>query len=599
MSPVPIAEHALIGNKRTAALVAADGTIDWLCPQAFDGPSVFAAILDDERGGAFTLRPDAPFTVTRAYVEDANVLTTTFETADGAVRVTDAMTLVSPSALDYNQVVRRVDGLRGRVPMRWSIHPRFDYGRRDGACAAIDATAATIAHGDLTLSVQAFGAGPMELGGGAARGAFACAEGDVAVFALGSCDVGPIQLASAETLLTRIDQTIDHWRRWVAPLNAEGPWRDAVVRSALALDLMVDSATCAIVAAPTLGLPERLGGDRNYDYRYSWLRDTNLTLEAMLRLGLSEQVHASLRWTFEAIAHAHPRLRPMHRLDGRATLPSDRLDLVGYAGSRPVVVGNRAADQLQLGTYGDIFDMVYKYVAAGNALTAGAATTLAELADFVCLVWERPDSGIWELPEPRRFTQSTLACHIALRRALALARDGHIPATTADRWEDALRAIARHVDARCWDARRKAYTIAADDDGLDAAVLLAARGGLPADDPERLSSTIDAIRAELGAGGPLLHRNTTLRDREGDGAFLACSFWMAEALARCGRLDEAELTMEALIGLANDVGLYSEEVDPTTGAFLGNFPQALTHLALVNAAAAYADATTKTPAKEH
>jgi GH15 family glucan-1,4-alpha-glucosidase len=595
---VPIAEHALIGNKRTAALVAADGTIDWLCPQAFDGPSAFAAILDDERGGAFALAPEEPFTVTRAYVEDTNVLTTTFATADGTVRVTDAMALVSPSALDYNQVVRRVDGIAGRVPMRWSVRPRFGYGRRDGACAAIDATAATFADGDLTLSLQAFGAGPMELGGGAARGAFACAEGDVAVLALGSCDVGPIQLASAATLLTRVDQTIDHWRRWVAPLDADGPWRDAVVRSALALDLMVDSATGAIVAAPTLGLPERLGGDRNYDYRYAWLRDTNLTLEAMLRLGLSEQVHASLRWTFEAIAHARPRLRPMHRLDGRATLPSDELDLTGYAGSRPVLLGNRASDQLQLGTYGDLFDMVFKYVSAGNVLTDGAATTLAELADFVCLVWPRPDSGIWELPQARRFTQSTLACHLALRRALALARDGHVPGRTARRWEDALRAIERHVHTRCWSARQKAYTIAADDEGLDAAVLLAARGGLLGDEPERLSSTIDAIRAELGAGGPLLHRNAHLRDAEGDGAFLACSFWMVEALTRCGRLDEAELMLEALIGLANDVGLYGEEIDPTTGAFLGNFPQALTHLALVNAAAAYADATSPTIAKE-
>jgi GH15 family glucan-1,4-alpha-glucosidase len=596
---VPIADHALIGNKRTAALVAADGSIDWYCPQAFDGPSVFAALLDPERGGAFTLAPDAPFTVTRAYVEDTNVLQTTFETAGGAVRVTDAMTLVSPSALDYNQVVRRVDGLRGRVPLRWSVRPRFGYGRRDGACVALGETAATIADGDLTLSIQAFGAGALQLGDGVAHGAFACAEGDVAVLALGSCDVGPIQLADAETLLTRIEQTTDHWRRWVAPLNAEGPWRDAVVRSALALDLMVDSATSAIVAAPTLGLPERPGGDRNYDYRYAWLRDTNLTLEAMLRLGLSEQVHASLRWSFEAIRHAHPRLRPMHRLDGRATLPDHELDLAGHAGSRPVLVGNRARDQLQLGSYGDVFDMVYKYVQAGNALTRPAAVRLAELADFVCLVWPRPDSGIWELPETRWFTQSTLACHTALDRALALAREGRIPSRTVARWEDSRAQIARHVRTRCWSERRRAYTMAADDDALDAAVLLAARGGLLAGEPERLSSTIDAIRAELGAGGPLLHRNAHLRDAEGDGAFLACSFWMAEALARCGRLDDAELMLESLIGLANDVGLYSEEIDPATGAFLGNFPQALTHLALVNAVAAFAEATSPTTTEVH
>ncbi|HET6505433.1 MAG TPA: glycoside hydrolase family 15 protein [Baekduia sp.] len=593
---VPIAEHALIGNKRTAALVAADGSIDWHCPQAFDGPSVFASLLDAERGGAFALAPVAPALVRRAYVRDTNVLRTTFETAEGTVRVTDAMALMSPSALDYNQIVRRVDGLSGRVPMRWSVHPRLRYGRRDAECRPIGDHAAAFADDGLTLSFQAFGAGPIALEGGAARGAFDCGAGDVAVFTLGSCDVGPIQLARAETLLERVDRTAEHWRRWVAPLDVAGPWRDVLVRSALALDLMVDSATCAIVAAPTLGLPERLGGDRNYDYRYAWLRDTNLTLEAMLRLGLAEQVHASLRWTFEAIEHARPRLRPMHRLDGRATLPDGELDLAGYAGSRPVLLGNRATDQLQLSTYGDIFDMVFKYVSAGNVLTGSAATTLAELADFVCLVWERPDSGIWELPEPRRFTQSTLACHLALRRALALARDGHVPDATAGRWEDARRAIERHVRTRCWSARRRAYTMAADDDRLDAAVLLSARGALPPDDErERLSSTVDAIRAELGAGGPLLHRNARLRDQEGDGAFLACSFWMAEALARCGRLEEAELTLEALFALANDVGLYGEEIDPATGAFLGNFPQALTHLALVNAVAACRDAGASSP----
>lgn len=591
----PIAEHALIGNKRTAALVASDGTIDWFCPQTFDAPSAFAALLDPERGGAFTLRPEAPFTARRTYLKDTNVLQTEFETADGTVRVTDAMALVTPSALDYNQLVRRVDGCSGRVPLRWSVHPRFDYGQRDGEAAPAGDQAATIAdaRSGLTLSVQAFGAGPLEIAasGGAVSGAFACAEGDVAVLAIGSCDVGPIQLASRDTLLARIDQTTGHWRRWAAPLTAEGPWRDAVMRSALVLDLMVDSATGAIVAAPTLGLPEHLGADRNYDYRYAWLRDTNLTLEAMLRLGLDEQVHASLRWTFEAIGHAHPRLRPMHRLDGRTTLPEGELDLAGYGGSRPVLVGNRAKGQLQLSSYGDVFDMVYKYVSAGNMLTHTAALRLAELADYVCLVWRTPDSGIWELPDAQWFTQSTLACHLALRRALSLAHDGHLPRRTADRWDEQRRAIEDHVRARCWSATKNAYTQAAGSDALDAAVLLAARGGLAADDHERLSSTVDAIFAELGAGGPLLYRNAQLRDREHDGAFLACSFWAAEALARCGRTDDAAALLDDLVARANDLGLYSEEIDPASGAFLGNFPQALTHLALVNAVAAYANAT--------
>jgi GH15 family glucan-1,4-alpha-glucosidase len=584
---VPIEDHAVIGNKRTAALVAADGTIDWYCPQAFDAPSVFAALLDDERGGAFTLAPSDPSTVARRYLPDTNVLETTFTTAGGVVRVTDAMALPSTGPLDYNQIVRRVDGLDGRVALRWSVAPRFGYGRREGAAAACR-DAVVIADGDLTLAVQAFGAGTAEVGSGGARGAFTCAEGDVAVLALSSFDIGPIALPGADELLARLDGTADHWRRWTTQLRADGPWRDALLRSALALDLMVDDETGAIVAAPTLGLPERPGGDRNYDYRYSWLRDTNLTLEAMLRLGLTEQVHASLRWTFEAIGHAHPRLRPMHRVDGRATLPEGELDLAGYAGSRPVRVGNTAESQLQLGSYGDVFDMVYKYVRAGNALTGAASTRLAELADFVCLVWDRPDSGLWELPETAHYTQSKVACHLALRRATTLARDGHLPGDRAARWSAAAEAIRRFVHERCWSARRRAYTRAADSDELDAGVLLGARGGLLGDEPDRLASTVEAVFDRLGAGGPLLYRFETMRGREG--AFLACSFWAAEALACCGRSTEAGELIGALVARGNDVGLFSEQIDPDGGGFLGNMPQALSHLTLVNAVGAHADA---------
>jgi GH15 family glucan-1,4-alpha-glucosidase len=580
----PIEDYALIGNKRTAALVAADGAIDWWCPQRFDAPSAFGAILDPAGGGRFTLMPDAPFTVDRAYVPGTNVLETTFATEDGVARVTDAMTLPITGALDYNQIVRRVDGIDGEVAMRWRVHPRFGYGRRDGSCSTREHVA-LFEDGDLVLALQSHRAGDVVVDGDAATGAFACAEGDVAVLAVSSFDVGPVALADRGALLARLDATVEHWRRWSCGVCGDGRWDAARLRAALVLDLMVDAETGAIVAAPTVGLPERLGGDRNYDYRYAWLRDSNLTLEAMLSLGLDDQVHASLRWTFEALRHAHPRLRPIHRLDGRGTMQDEPLDVPGYRGSAPVVVGNAAQDQLQLGCYGDVLDMVWRYVEAGNALTAGAARRLAELADYVCAVWDRPDAGIWELRDAQHYTHSKLACHLALSRAIALAERGHL-AGDVPAWVAAAEAIARFVEERCWDESRQTYVRAAESDELDAAVLLAARGPLLGDRTQRLSRTIDAVWDELGAGGPLLYRFSGMRECEG--AFVACSFWAAEALARCGRAGEAEDLLAALADRANDVGLYAEEIDPDTGSFLGNFPQALSHLALVRATAVVA-----------
>jgi GH15 family glucan-1,4-alpha-glucosidase len=577
----PIREYAVIGNKRTAALVAADGAIDWLCPAGFDQPSAFGALLDSRRGGAFTLAPVAPFSTERRYRPSTNVLETTFSTEQGSVRVTDAICLPAARPLDFNQIVRKVDGLSGTVAMQWRVDPRFDYGRRAGRIEH-RAGVALIVDGEHVLAVQAHGAGEVETAGGAVHGGFACADGDTAVLALSSFDVGPLAFSGADELVERLEATAEHWERWSCGCAYEGPWREAVLRSALALDLMVDAHSGAIIAAPTMALPEQIGGERNYDYRYAWLRDGSLTLEAMLRLGFSEQVHASLRWMLQATAHTHPRLRPMYRIDGRATLADRELALDGYRGSRPVMLGNSAQSQLQLGTYGDVFDMVWRYVRRGNALAGGVAVRLAELADFVCLIWRRPDSGLWELGEERQYTQSKLACALALQRADELAELGMIPASDVPRWTTTRDEIRRYVRERCWSDRLQAYTRAADSEQLDAAVLLTARGSFVADEPERLSSTIDAVLGELGAGGPLLYRYSGMRGQEG--AFLACSFWMVEALARCGRAAEAARMMDELVALGSDVGLYSEEIDPASMGFRGNMPQALTHLALVNAA---------------
>jgi GH15 family glucan-1,4-alpha-glucosidase len=577
----PLRDYAAIGNKRTVALIAADGSVDWMPHPTLEDPAVFAALLDARDGGRFTLAPAAPYTATRRYRPGTNVLETTYTTADGVVRVTDAMSRPIAHTLVYNQIIRRIDGLAGAVALEWAVEPRFGYGAT-GVAPVFHDGAALFTHDDDVVALQAFAAGDVEAGRDGAHGRFTAGESDVAVLALSAFRDEPLSLEDCGHMLQRLDATAERWRRWSAECAYEGPWRDAVLRSALALDLLVDDQTSAIAAAATLGLPERIGGERNFDYRYAWLRDANLTLEAMLRLGYRDQVHTSLGWMLRAARRTHPRLRPMYRLDGNPRLPDGELPLPGYRGSRPVHLGNGAQGQLQLGNYGDVFDMAASYVNDGNALPPNARVQLAELADFVCRVWGRPDAGIWELDDERHYTQSKLACWLALERAISLAGRGALPDDRVGTWRRERDRVGRFIAERCWSPLRRTYLRAADGEDLDAAVLLAARGSLLEEQPERLDATIHAIRDGLTAGGPLLYRYTGMADEEG--AFVACSFWLVEALARAGRPDEAAATMDAMVAQANDLGLFCEEIDPHSGAFLGNVPQALSHLALVNAA---------------
>ncbi len=583
----PLRDYAVIGNKRTAALVALDGSIDWLSLPTLGSPSAFGALLDAERGGRFALAPAIPFRAQRCYLPDTNVLETTFITDSGAVRVTDCMSRPLARSLLWNQVIRRVDGLAGEVPMRWAVEPRFDYAAARARPSRIAGTPAFV-YRDQVLAVECFEAGDPRLGDDVIRGEFDAVEGATAVLALSAFEREPVTLGRRDPLLRRLDDTAERWRRWLAGCGYDGPWGDAVRRSALALDLLVDDESGAIAAAATMGLPERIGGGRNYDYRYAWLRDANLTLEAMLRLAYGDQVHLSLGWILRTISRTRPRLRPMYQLDGEPRLPDRSLALAGYRGSRPVLLGNGAQDQLQLGNYGDVFDMAHHYVADGNALAPGEQRALAEAADFLARIWRRPDASIWELSDQSQYTQSKLACWIALDRAADLASRGALPSETAATWRKEADAVAAFVADRCWSSAESAYAREAGSDELDAAVLLAGRGALMREQPGRFEATIDAVRRRLGAGGPLLYRYSGMQREEG--AFVACSFWLADALARLGRVAEASKVMDEMVDLANDVGLYSEEIDPVSGDFLGNLPQALSHLALVNAAYAIADA---------
>ena len=582
----PIRDYAVIGDGRTVALVALDGAIDWLCLPNLDSPSVFAALVDAERGGRFALQPDGAFEATRRYRPGTNVLETTFTTPGGTVRVTDAMTLSAPTLTPFRELVRRVDGVSGRVAMRWCVEPRFGYGTARTRIEARQPFPVAI-EGRDAVTVCAWDAGRAAVDGACIGARFEVAEGARSTLALVAACGEPLVFPARADVEARLEATTDFWRRWSAQIGDTGPWHDAVVRSALALKLLVFAPSGAIAAAPTTSLPERIGGQRNWDYRYCWLRDSSFTLEALLQLGCHAEAASFFWWFMHATQLTLPRLRVFYRLDGGAHSPERTLPLAGYRGSAPVRTGNGAGDQVQLDTYGELLDTAFVYARKGYPLGRDTGRHLARVADYVCARWRDPDSGIWEIrAEPRHHTQSKAMCWVALDRALRLAEMGELPAAHAAEWRREAAVIRRFVDEQCWSPRKNSYVGYAGGEDLDASLLLMVIMRYDEPDAPRLASTVDAIRREL-ARGPLLYRYTGDDGLVGgEGAFLCCSFWLVEALAVIGRRDEATRLMNELVALANDVGLYAEEIDPSTGEFLGNFPQGLVHLALVSAAAA-------------
>jgi GH15 family glucan-1,4-alpha-glucosidase len=583
----PVRDYAAIGDGRTVALVARDGSIDWLCLPNLDSPSVFGALLDPGRGGRFVVSPDGSFEVERRYVRDTNVLETTFHTADGTVRLTDALTLPLGGVAPVREIVRRVEGISGEVGMHWCFEPRFEYGasapnmgRRHGAVVATG--------GRDALALRAWDAGDMRVDDEGAGARFVARSGSRALLVLSCAVHEPLVLPGRGDAERRLDATAGFWRRWAGERTYDGPWRDAVIRSGLVLKQLAYAPSGAIAAAATTSVPEAIGGGRNWDYRFSWVRDASFTVEALLALGSDEEAHTFLWWLLQASQRMHPRLQVLYRLDGGTRVRETELPLPGYRGSRPVRIGNGAVDQLQLGIYGEVLDATHRHVQAHGPLDRDVGRRIAELATHVCSLWQEPDCGIWEVrSDPRHFTHSKILCWVALDRALGLAQHA-IPATQAPIWRKAAAEIRSFVERRCWSDDLGSYVRAPGLEEMDASLLLAGTVGFTDPRGTRAQGTIDAVRRVL-ASGPLVRRYAGADGLEGEeGAFLACSFWLVDALAHAGRLDDAAELMDQLVGLANDVGLFAEEIDPSTGAFLGNMPQGLTHLALINAAASIA-----------
>ena len=586
----PIRDYAAIGDGRTVALVARDGSIDWLPFPSIDSPTVFGALLDAGRGGAFTLAPDHPSEVSRRYVPGTNILETTFSTDSGAVSVTDAMTVPAGGLVPLRELARQVRGLRGAVPMTWRVEPRFGYGgarTRVGRRGAVPVAEA----GADAVAVCSFEAGDPAIEEGSISGRFEIRAGESADIALSFAHQEPLVFPTRIEVESRVDEAHAAWHRWSACSDYRGRWKDAVERSGLALKLLFFAPTGAVAAASTTSLPEEIGGERNWDYRLSWVRDSAFTLDALLSVGCADEVEAFFWWLMQASQLTHPRLQVLYRLDGGADAPERSLPLRGYRDSRPVRIGNAAADQLQLEIYGGVFEAASLYAGAGHPIDRDVAKRLAGMADLVSEIWLLPDSGIWEVrSDPAHFTQSKMMCWVALDRAVKLAERGIIPDGHTDRWRTEASAIREFIEDRCWSDRLGSYVRAAGTEELDASILTGALYGYGDVRQGRLSTTVEAIRRDLGQG-PFLYRYLGEDGVSGrEGAFLTCSFWLVEALVHAGRMTEAADLMARLVGLANDVGLYSEEIDPEDGAFLGNFPQALTHLALIGAAVAFEEA---------
>ncbi len=589
----PIGDYGVLGDGRGAALVALDGSIDWWAAPHLDSAPAFAALLDPAAGGRISLRPVDPQTkVSRRYVPHTNQLETTFTTPTGQIRVTDSLNSGNAGALPWSELGRRIDGIDGKVQLALLVRPG-DGLRSWQPWTENDERGPILHAGNLTMGLRCSPELRLHVEHDQVSATFTVAAGQRRIVGVVAADADPLFLTEVESIDHRIDLTSDSWRRWCTQINWVGPGREQIIRGALALKTLVIARTGAVAAAVTTSLPESIGGPKNWDYRFTWIRDAALTIDALAVLGLEEEVHAAVAWLLHAVRSNGPDAHVMYTLDGRMPSHPRQPRIPGYKDSRPVMIGNQAASQTQLGIYGDLFGTVADWVFGGHVLDVGSARELSDLADRCADVWRHDDAGLWELQTSRPYTSSKMNCWRALDAAARMAEAGQLTGTGA-RWRGEADVIRTWVHERCWSQQKQAYTFYAGSDDLDASVLLGAEFGF--DHGERMSTTIDAIGAELGAG-PLLYRYTGVHREEE--TFIACAYWRVHALTCVGRVEQARDLFAQLHVVANPLGLMSEMSAPGTGELVGNLPQALSHLTFIRAAhalghAGSAAATTKT-----
>ena len=585
----PIGDYGLIGDCRTAALVSRSGSIDWLCLPHFSGPSIFAAILDPG-GGHFQIRPTQPFRTTRRYLPDTNVLETTFHCEQGTARIIDCLTLPAGpegSVLEpMRELLRVVEIVEGRVGMEAVFRPRPDYGRVHprlvdrGALGMACQQGGEIVylHGDWSLTIDQEAA--------VASGREWLEEGEKRVFSLVHAHR---EAAAIPPLGTEADRRLAHtvrwWQEWSGQCRYPGPYSAAVQRSALTLKMLTFALSGAVVAAPTASLPEVIGGVRNWDYRYCWLRDAALTLRAFFGLGYRAEGEGFLEWLLHATRLTWPRLQVLYDVYGRTRLRETELaHLAGYRGSSPVRVGNGACSQHQLDVYGEVILSACDYVEGGGGLGATERRALVGFGRTVCRHWRMPDHGVWEVRRRQQNTHSKLMCWVALDRLIRLHEGGHVRGPVA-RFRRERERLRQAIEERGFNGEKGSYVGVLDGNALDASLLLMGIYGYADPRDRRLAGTLTAIDRELGEGGLLRRYGDHYDGLPGrEGAFGIVSFWAVDLLARQGRVTAARERFETLLEHANDLGLFGEEIDLETGEPLGNFPQAFTQVGLITAA---------------
>lgn len=596
MSYEPIADHGIIGDLHSVALVAKNGCIDWCCLPRFDSPSIFGAILDDRKGGCFTLSAIGEEDIKQIYLPNTNVLVTRFMSDSGMAEVIDFMAIGRESGgqteQESRQLVRIAKAIRGPAKFRIECQPAFDYARaRAGVHLSEDGCSAVFDSPGQQFALKS--PYPMTQGKNGVTLEFVLRSGEEAVFVLrhheGRADHSlSEQPADGNQLLT---ETARFWRGWVAQSQYHGRWREMVTRSALVLKLLTYLPSGAIVAAPTTSLPEHIGGVRNWDYRYTWVRDAAFSVYSLIRLGYVEEAAAFARFMQACAgesADINGPLNVMYGIDGRHDLREETLDhLEGYRGSRPVRVGNAASDHLQLDIYGELMDSLYLYDKYGTPCSYEMWGTVEKLLDWVVQNWEQPDQSIWEVRGGRRnFTYSKMQCWVALDRGVRLARKRSLP-ISGKSWEAERDRIYHTIMQQAWHQEKRTFTQYFGSDAIDASALLMPLMRFLSPTDPRMIATIEEARQQL-AEDSLVRRyaiGKAARDGlpGGEGFFTVCSFWLVEAMARAGYAEEAQLLFEKMLSFANHLGLFSEEIG-SKGELLGNFPQALTHLGLISAA---------------
>jgi len=594
-----IEDHGLIGDMHTAAMVSVEGTVDWLCLPHFDSPSVFAQILDEERGGFWSLRPDNGESLVHRqfYWPGTNVLVTRILAEHGAIEITDFMPVRFARGSHQHHVVRRVDGVRGETNVSMVCRPAFDYGRTQHE-VRVEGDRAVLRTKDLELTLSSDV--PLRASGEAVDAHFTLCEGESVTFTLSEDEeCSPPARVSPREATEMLDETVSYWRRWIAQSTYRGRWREVVERSAMVLKLLTYEPTGAIIAAPTSSLPETIAGPRNWDYRYTWIRDSAFTLYAFLKIGFTEEAKGFMRY-LEGLCEAPCNDGPiqiMYGIDGRRELDETILShFSGYRGSSPVRVGNDAHRQLQLDIYGELMDSIYLANKHATPVSHDLWEKITGFIDWLADNWQRKDEGIWEVRGgARHFVFSKLMSWVAFDRALRLADKRSFPADRV-RWRRIRDEIYREIMEHGWSEERQAFVQSYGSRALDASLLMMPLTFFIAPNDPRMLSTIDAILESPKRGGlvsnSLVYRYDVEEATDGlegkEGTFNICTFWLVEAQARAGRyeparLDQARVMFERMLGFSNHLGLYAEETGPR-GEALGNFPQAFTHLSLISAA---------------